>query len=172
MQSGELVPDDIMLGIIKEKLGNSKYSEGFILDGFPRTVDQAEGLDDVLEEGDAGLDCVLFFELDTDEAVERLRTRIVCPSCGATYNTETNPPAENLVCDLCGGELENRQDDTDEFIAKRIRDFEDVTLPLRNYYADKSILKVVDAGQAIAQVFQTAKAYLRDVSDDSGAHAG
>jgi adenylate kinase len=172
MESGDLVPDEIMLGLIREKLSATKYSDGFILDGFPRTVEQAEGLDRVLDEMDSKLDCVLFFELDEGEAVERLRNRMTCPNCGATYNTKTNPPATDLVCDLCGGKLENRQDDSDEFITKRIKDFEEMTLPLKNYYQGQSILRTVDAGQAIAQVFQTAKAYLRDVGDDSSCNVG
>jgi len=135
-------------------------------------VEQAEGLDEVLKEKNTRVDCVLYFELDTDAAVRRLNNRLVCSSCGATYNVETNPPASSVVCDLCGGKLESRHDDHEEFIVNRIQDFEEMTLPLKEYYADECILRTIDAGQAIAQVFQTAKAYLRDFGDDTGCHAG
>ena len=143
MEKGALVPDDVVIGIIKERLVQDDCKGGFILDGFPRTVPQAEALDAM----GVAIDRVVEISVP-DEAIEkRLGGRRVCGSCGSSYHMEHKPPKQEGVCDKCGGELILRKDDQPETIRDRLKVYQDQTEPLKDFYQGKGILRVVD-GQA------------------------
>ena len=143
MEKGALVPDDVVIGIIKERLVQDDCKGGFILDGFPRTVPQAEALDAM----GVAIDRVVEISVP-DEAIEkRLGGRRVCGSCGSSYHMEHKPPKQEGVCDKCGGELILRRDDQPETIRDRLKVYHDQTEPLKDFYQGKGILRVVD-GQA------------------------
>lgn len=143
MEKGALVPDDVVIGIIKERLAQDDCKGGFILDGFPRTVPQAEALDTM----GVAIDWVVEISVP-DEAIEkRLGGRRVCGSCGSSYHMEHKPPKQEGVCDKCGGELILRKDDQPETIRDRLKVYHDQTEPLKDFYQGKGILRVVD-GQA------------------------
>ena len=143
MEKGALVPDDVVIGIIKERLVQDDCKGGFILDGFPRTVPQAEALDAM----GVAIDRVVEISVP-DEAIEkRLGGRRVCGSCGSSYHMEHKPPNQEGVCDKCGGELILRKDDQPETIRDRLKVYHDQTEPLKDFYQGKGILRVVD-GQA------------------------
>lgn len=143
MEKGALVPDDVVIGIIKERLAQDDCKGGFILDGFPRTVPQAEALDTM----GVAIDRVVEISVP-DEAIEkRLGGRRVCGSCGSSYHMEHKPPKQEGVCDKCGGELILRKDDQPETIRDRLKVYHDQTEPLKDFYQGKGILRVVD-GQA------------------------
>ena len=143
MEKGALVPDDVVIGIIKERLVQDDCKGGFILDGFPRTVPQAEALDAM----GVAIDRVVEISVP-DEAIEkRLGGRRVCGSCGSSYHMEHKPPKQEGVCDKCGGELILRKDDQPETIRDRLKVYHDQTEPLKDFYQGKGILRVVD-GQA------------------------
>ena len=143
MEKGALVPDDVVIGIIKERLVQDDCKGGFILDGFPRTVPQAEALDAM----GVAIDRVVEISVP-DEAIEkRLGGRRVCGSCGSSYHMEHKPPKQEGVCDECGGELILRKDDQPETIRDRLKVYHDQTEPLKDFYQGKGILRVVD-GQA------------------------
>lgn len=143
MEKGALVPDDVVIGIIKERLAQDDCKGGFILDGFPRTVPQAEALDTM----GVAIDRVVEISVP-DEAIEkRLGGRRVCGSCGSSYHMEHKPPKQEGVCDKCGGELILRKDDQPETIRDQLKVYHDQTEPLKDFYQGKGILRVVD-GQA------------------------
>jgi len=151
MDRGELVPDDVVIEIVKDKL-QSIGEAGFILDGFPRTIAQAEALDRVLVELGKPLDAVLNLQVDEEELVRRLSGRRVCPSCGEPYHVDSKPPKVDEVCDKCGAALLHREDDKPEAIRNRLRVYREQTEPVLGYYASKSILKNIDAVGDIEQV--------------------
>ena len=134
MDRGELVPDELVTRIVGEALRREEASGGFILDGFPRTVAQAEALDDVLESVGSRIDAVVYFDVPERELVRRLTGRRVCPRCGATYNLHAGPPKAEGVCDRCGGELVTRSDDDEETVRQRLRVYERSTAPLVDRY--------------------------------------
>jgi len=144
MESGQLVPDALIIDMMKERMGESDAKTGFILDGFPRTVPQADGLAKMLADSGIKLDRVIKIELDTSELVRRLTSRRVCPSCKAVYNISFRPPKVEGVCDACGGEVIQRSDDTEETVLSRLKVFEEQTAPLINYYQELGLLRVVD----------------------------
>ena len=141
-EAGKLVPDDIVIGIIRERLAEPDCQKGFILDGFPRTIAQAEALDKM----GVGIDLVLNISVEDDTIVERMSGRRVCPSCGATYHVRFNPSEKGEACGRCGAELAVRQDDRPEVVRERLTVYHTETEPLEAYYAKKGILKNV-AGQ-------------------------
>jgi len=151
MDRGELVPDDVVIAIVKDKL-QSIGEVGFILDGFPRTIAQAEALDRALVELGKPLDAVVNLQVDEEELVRRLSGRRVCPSCGEPYHLESKPPKVDEVCDKCGAALLQREDDKPEAIRNRLRVYREQTEPVLGYYASKGILKNIDAVGEIEQI--------------------
>jgi len=154
MDRGELVPDDIINDMVKMRIGESDCVRGFILDGYPRTVPQAEALARMLHEMGTGLDAVLDLEVPDEEIVKRLSGRRVCKRCGASYHVIFNPPKQPSVCDVCGGELYQRSDDTEEAVLNRIAVYKRKTKPLLDYYAKQGLLKSVDGTGTIDEIFR------------------
>ena len=153
LSSGGLVPDDITIGIVKERLGESDCSRGFLLDGFPRTVAQAEALDGIMKDFDMGLDAVINIQVSEDELIKRLTGRRICKECGASYHLIFNPSNEARVCDKCGGSLYQRKDDTEETILSRLSVYNKQTKPLIRYYEDGNTLLDINGNQGINEVF-------------------
>jgi adenylate kinase len=137
MDAGRLVSDDIMLGIIRERLAQSDAQEGFILDGYPRTLPQAEALDSLLGESVAPPVLVANIDVDNEELVKRIAGRRSCPKCGAVYNVHFKPPQKGGVCDTCAAGLIHRDDDKEETVRKRLAVYDSQTKPLLDYYAER-----------------------------------
>lgn len=154
MDKGLLVPDDIVVAIVKDRLTESDCKDGFLLDGFPRTVAQADALEAELKNLDMQLDKVINIEVDKEALIERAVGRRICKECGATYHIKFNPPKQEGVCDVCGGQLYQRKDDTVETVTKRIEVYIEQTKPLIDYYKDKGILANIDGMQSIDKVFE------------------
>jgi adenylate kinase len=154
IEAGELVPDEVTIGIVKERLGKSDCENGFILDGFPRTLKQAEALDNILNEQNRELDLAIYLTAEKEILVERLSGRRVCEDCGATYHIKNNPPKKEGVCDECGGRLIQRSDDTEETVEKRIEVNKEKTAKLVDFYRNKGILKEVQSTGGIENVHQ------------------
>lgn len=161
MDAGGLVPDEVVIGIVVERLQHDDCSNGFILDGFPRTVAQADALQDNLKTLGKELDRVIALQVDTEALVERLTGRRTCKSCGRGYHVRFDPPAEEGRCDVCGGELVQRDDDREETIRKRMEVYEEQTAPLINYYREAGLLIEVDGMQPIGEVNETLRTALR-----------
>ncbi|RLA86133.1 MAG: adenylate kinase [Deltaproteobacteria bacterium] len=140
MDEGKLVPDEVVIGIVKERLRGEDCEKGAIFDGFPRTVAQAEALDRIMEELGRRVDRVIDIEVSEEEVLRRLTGRRTCKNCGAMYHVVFNPPKEPGVCDRCGGELYQRDDDREETIRERLRVYREQTEPLIDYYRSKGIL--------------------------------
>ncbi len=143
MDKGELVPDEIVIDLVVDKLKNSNNKKGFILDGFPRTQPQAVSLDSSLGKLSERIDLVLYFKTSESTIIERLSGRRVCRSCGANYHIANIPPKQADICDICGGELYQRQDDKIDTIANRLKVYEEQTTSLIDYYTTKGILREV-----------------------------
>lgn len=152
MEAGQLVPDEVTIGIVKERVAQADCANGFLLDGFPRTVAQAEALDNILSEMGTSLDAVISIEVPKENLVGRLTGRRVCRACGATYHVLFNPPAIADKCGNCEGELYQRSDDTEETVMNRLNVYESQTAPLIQYYSQKGILKPIDGDQPIEKV--------------------
>lgn len=153
MDKGLLVPDELVVEIVKDRLTESDCSEGFLLDGFPRTVAQADSLNSELESMEIKLDKVINIDVSKEELIERAVGRRICKDCGATYHIKFNPTKAEGVCDACGGELYQRDDDNEETVTKRIEVYIDQTQPLIDYYKEKGILADIDGRQSIDKVF-------------------
>jgi len=154
MDAGQLVPDEIVLGMIRERLAMPDADAGFILDGFPRNISQAEALDRMLEEMGRPLDGTLLIDVDFDLLMQRLSGRLTCESCGAVFNRYTKPPRHDTVCDMCGGNLHHRADDNEETISNRLRVYEAQTKPLVSYYQSRGVLETIDGEGEIDEIFQ------------------
>jgi len=141
MDEGTLVPDDVMLKIVESAIKNLN---SFILDGFPRTIKQAEGLEELLEKLNKKLTHVIYFDVPEQEIIKRLTARRICPECNKIYNLYFNPPKNDNVCDDCGIKLITRDDDKEEVIKKRIQVYKESTYPLVEYYSKKGILHRID----------------------------
>jgi adenylate kinase len=144
MDKGELVPDSVVVGIVKERLKEDDCKKGYILDGFPRTVPQAEALDAALADMKTPIDKVLSIEVPDSELVKRLGGRRTCRACQAGYHVVFKPSKKEGVCDSCGGELYQRDDDKEEAIKNRLKVYQSSTAPLINYYKAKGLLAAVD----------------------------
>jgi len=144
MDSGALVPDEVVIGIVEERLAQGDCAQGFILDGFPRTVAQADALKQVLDGLKRGIDHVISLSVDKGELLRRLTGRRACPSCGAVYHVEFAPPKEAGRCDACAAELFQREDDKEETILKRLAVYDEQTAPLIAYYTTGGLLRSVN----------------------------
>lgn len=154
MDQGKLVPDSVVIGLVREKLGDTSCANGFVLDGFPRTTPQADELGRVLGERRMALDRVVNFQVPRDAIIQRLSGRRNCPKCQATYHVDFAPPKKEGVCDRCGESLVQRSDDRREAIETRLKVYEEQTAPLIRYYGDKQLLSHVDGSGAVDVVFE------------------
>ncbi|MCK9172111.1 MAG: adenylate kinase [Desulfuromonas thiophila] len=160
MDAGALVPDAVVVGIVEERLRQPDCGAGFILDGFPRTLPQADALQATLVALDKELDAVVSLDVDVDALVERLVGRRSCPSCGAGYHVRFDPPRQEGVCDRCGAGLIQREDDQETTIRKRMEVYRQQTAPLVDYYGKAGLLRSVDGMLPITQVGQALLAVL------------
>lgn len=152
MDAGQLVPDDVTVGIVRERLSKPDCRKGFLLDGFPRTVPQAEALEEILNGLSEPLDAVISIEVPEGKIVRRLSQRRVCGDCGTIYHLETKPPAPNGRCSVCGGEIFQRADDSEETVRKRLEVYRLQTEPLIRYYEKKGLLRRVSGDNDIEAV--------------------
>ena len=167
LEAGKLVPDDVVIGIIRDKLSRPDAAGGFILDGFPRTVAQAEALDRLLQEIQGeGIDQVMNFEVPNEQIVRRLSGRRSCPDCQSVYHVEHAPPRENGLCNTCGGSLVQRADDKPETIAARLKVYEKQTSPLVEYYKKRGLLRRLDATASIKTVHDNLRSLLHAARSD------
>lgn len=163
MDSGALVPDEVVIGIVRERLEQPDCTAGFILDGFPRTVGQADALDASLAAMNYDLQVVVSLEVDEDSLVERLTGRRTCRSCGRGYHVSNDPPQQAGLCDQCGGELFQRDDDREETIRHRLSVYREQTSPLIDYYGRRGLLRSIDGMADIAEVRSAIRGILRAV---------
>ncbi len=154
MDKGELVPDEVTVGIVEDRIKEDDCADGFLLDGFPRTVNQADALGKMLGNLGIKLDSVINVEVPFEELIGRLAGRRICKSCGATYHMIFNPPEVEGVCDKCGGELYQRDDDTEETAKNRLEVYEKQTAPLLEYYENTGLLVSVNGNQSMEQVLK------------------
>ncbi len=152
MDQGQLVPDEVTVGIVKERLAEDDCKDGFLLDGFPRTVQQADALDGILVELGMALDRVVNIEVDKAFLVDRLTGRRVCRACGATFHVTNKAPKVEGVCDKCDGELYQRNDDTVETVSNRLDVYAAQTAPLIEYYQSKGIMSSIDGSKSMEDV--------------------
>ncbi|WP_026583679.1 adenylate kinase [Bacillus sp. J33] len=153
MDKGELVPDEVTIGIVRERLSKDDCEKGFLLDGFPRTVAQADALESILSDLNKKIDYVINIDVDQSILMERLTGRRICKDCGATYHLVFNPPAKDGVCDRCGGELYQRADDNEATVQNRLDVNIKQTKPLLDFYETKGYLRNIDGQQDINKVF-------------------
>lgn len=146
IDAGQLVPDDVVIGIIKERLAKDDCANGFILDGFPRTIPQAEALDTM----GVIIDRVISIEVEDEKIVRRMSGRRVCKACGSSYHLEYKKPAQDGVCNACGGELVQRKDDHPDTVLDRLHVYHEQTEPLKDYYEKKGILRIVVGQEEVA----------------------
>lgn len=153
MDAGQLVPDEVTIGIVREGLANEECKKGFILDGFPRTEEQARALDVILNNLEIKLDAVIDIIVPDADLVSRITGRRICKACGATYHIIFNPPKAEGICDKCGGSLYQRDDDKEETVKKRLEVYYSQTKPLIDYYKKQGIYNNIDGTQNIDKVF-------------------
>lgn len=153
MDSGQLVPDDVVIGIVEEKLKDKDCVKGWVLDGFPRTLQQAQALDRILTGIRTSIGHVLNFEVDEEKIIKRISGRRSCESCQSAYHIYFNLPKKDGVCDSCGGRLIQRNDDKEETVRERLKVYQEKTQPLVNYYSERSLLKKIEADDDIENVF-------------------
>ncbi len=160
MDQGALVPDEVTIGIVRERLSEDDCKKGFLLDGFPRTIAQAEALDQILESNGIKLDAVLDVNVPAEILIRRMVGRRVCKTCGATYHVEFNAPKVEGICDNCGSKLIQRADDTEETAVNRLKVYDQQTAPLLEFYRKKNLLKTVNGDQPLSKVFEDIKVVL------------
>ncbi|MDZ4131938.1 MAG: adenylate kinase [Dethiobacteria bacterium] len=163
MDQGKLVPDELVVEIVKDRLMEPDCANGALLDGFPRTVVQAVFLDKVLPAIQAGIDRVLSIEVNDDELVERLTGRRVCSDCGANFHIKFKPPKVRNVCDQCGGDLYQRDDDSLETVKERLEVYKNQTEPLIKFYEEQDVLSTIDGNQDIDSVFKQIDSILENL---------
>jgi adenylate kinase len=162
MDAGDLVPDDVIIGMVGDRLGQPDAAKGFLFDGFPRTVPQAEALEQLLQEREQPLDVVLRLAVDEDEVVSRLTGRRTCTGCGAVFHVAHQPPKTEGVCDACGGELVQRDDDREDVVRNRLEVYRRSTEPLEEFYWNRGLLRDVEAVGTVAEVGERAAAVLAE----------
>jgi len=163
MDKGELVPDEVTIGIVRERLSKDDCKNGYLLDGFPRTVPQAEALESLTRELSRTIDYVINIDVDQSILLERLTGRRICKNCGSTYHLVFNPPAKEDVCDKCGGELYQRADDNAETVGTRLEVNIKQSEPLLSFYEDKGYLRNINGQQDITKVFEDIQELLRSL---------
>ncbi|MDU2065009.1 MAG: adenylate kinase [Sporomusaceae bacterium] len=161
MDSGKLVPDSVTIGIVKERLAKDDCKKGFILDGFPRTIEQAEALGQILEELKIALTRVVNINVPHQELVGRVTGRRICKACGATFHVTFNPSTKGELCDQCGGSLYQRADDSEATVTNRLAVYDAQTQPLISYYANKGLYSEIDGRQEIDKVYADVLASLK-----------
>ena len=152
MDRGELVPDEVTVGIVKERISEDDAKKGFLLDGFPRTIEQAEALNNIMSELDRNIDAVINIEVPEEELMNRLTGRRICEKCGTTYHLVFNPPKVDGVCDIDGGKLYQRKDDNPETVSNRLSVNVKQSKPIIEYYDEKGVLKNIDGAKDIDEV--------------------
>jgi adenylate kinase len=157
MDKGALVPDDVIIGMIAERLREPDARRGFLLDGFPRTIAQAEGLERLLKDLGQPLERVIYFDVAEPELIRRLTGRRVCRSCGHSFHVVSNPPRREGVCDVCGGELYQRVDDSEATVRNRLNVYRKQTAPLLDWYAGKDLLGTIEGAGAIGDISRRVK---------------
>jgi adenylate kinase len=160
MDAGELVPDEVVVAMVKDRLSQPDCADGFMLDGFPRTLPQAEALAAALDEMGTALDAVIAIEVPREVLISRLTSRRQCRECGKIYNTMGEMPAQEGVCDACGGEVYQRDDDTVEAATKRLDDYDAITSQLVPFYTEQGLLRSVDGDRSVDDVFADVRAAL------------
>ena len=154
MDKGELVPDEVVTGIVAERLKKDDTKKGYILDGFPRTLKQAEDLEAALKIASSSIDMVVYFATSPAVAIERLTGRRVCKACGFNYHVKNIPPRKEGVCDKCGAALFQRPDDTEDTVRNRLKVYEDQTRPLIDFYVNRGLLKRVSGDMGVDELFK------------------
>lgn len=154
IDKGQLVPDELTVEIVKDRIKEDDCKNGFLLDGFPRTVVQADALNDVLADLGTKLDYVINIKVDENNLIERLSGRRVCPKCGASFHVVFNPPKVEGVCDYCGAEVIQRADDSEETVKNRLSVYNKQTQPLIDYYTKNGLIKNINGEQDINDVFE------------------
>lgn len=157
MDKGELVPDDITIAMLLDRIHKEDCKNGYILDGFPRTIPQAEALKEALAKQGEKIDLALDVEAPDDFIIKRMAGRRTCPNCSAIYHTETLKPKKEGICDLCGAELVQRKDDNEETVKNRLKIYHEMTEPLISYYKKENILEEVDGMEKLDAVFEKVK---------------
>ena len=152
MDRGELVPDEVTVGIVKERISEDDAKKGFLLDGFPRTIEQAEALNNIMSELDREIDAVINIEVPEEELMNRLTGRRICEKCGTTYHLVFNPPKVDGICDIDGGKLYQREDDNPETVSNRLSVNVKQSKPILEYYDEKGVLKNIDGAKDIDEV--------------------
>lgn len=152
MDRGELVPDEVTVGIVKERISEDDAKKGFLLDGFPRTIDQAESLSQIMSELDREIDAVINIEVPEEELMNRLTGRRICEKCGTTYHLVFNPPKVDGICDIDGGKLYQREDDNPETVSNRLSVNVKQSKPILEYYNNKGVLNNIDGSKDIEEV--------------------
>lgn len=152
MDRGELVPDEVTVGIVKERISEDDAKKGFLLDGFPRTIEQAEALNSIMSELDREIDAVINIEVPEEELMNRLTGRRICEKCGTTYHLVFNPPKVDSICDIDGGKLYQREDDNPETVSNRLSVNVKQSKPILEYYNEKGVLKNIDGSKDIEEV--------------------
>jgi adenylate kinase len=164
MDAGDLVPDEVIIGMVGDRLAQSDAAQGFLFDGFPRTVPQAEALESLLLDRGQPLDVVLRLAVDEDEVVTRLTGRRTCTSCGAVFHVAHQPPAAEGRCDACGGELVQRDDDREDVVRNRLEVYRRSTEPLEEFYWNRGLLRDVEAVGTVEEVSERARAVLAEAA--------
>lgn len=162
IDKGLLVPDDVTNRIVEDRLSKDDCKVGFLLDGYPRNVSQAEALNKYLSDRNLKIDHVLNIVVDRDELVKRLSGRRVCPSCGATYHIFTKPPKVDGICDNCGEKLIQRTDDNIDSVLKRLEVYEDETKPLVEYYGNLNLIRNINGNKPVNEVYEEIQALIGD----------
>ncbi len=152
MDKGELVPDELIIDMVRQRLANSDSEQGFILDGFPRTVPQAEALEEVLDDLDKPLEVVVRMVIGEEEVLRRITGRRVCENCGQVYHVEMDPPQQEGVCDECGSSLFQREDDTEDVVRERLAGYREQTEEVLSFYEERGLLRDVDAEGEVDEV--------------------
>jgi len=162
MNKGALVPDEVIIGIVAERIKEADCKNGFLLDGFPRTVKQAENLDAALAKSGSLIDMAVYFKTSEAVAIERLSGRRVCKACGFNYHIKNIPPKNSGICDKCGGALFQRPDDKEDTVRNRLKVYEVQTKPLIDYYTKKGVIKEVSGDLGVDKLFEVLSKIFRD----------